>query len=50
MLGLDINAIVDLGTQVAQSGAIRATEIVGDEVFEYVIGVALVVYAVDPDR
>ena len=48
-LGLDINTVVDLRTPVAQSGAIRSVEIAGDEVFEYVIGVALVIYAMDPD-
>ena len=49
IIGLDINHIVDLGTSVAQSGAIRAAEIAGDEVFEYIIGIAVVIYAMDPD-
>jgi hypothetical protein len=48
VLGLDIEHIVELGTAVAQSGAIRAAEMVADDVFEYVIGIAMVVYAMDP--
>lgn len=49
VMGLDIGQIVELGTHVAQSGAIRMGEIVGDDVFEYIIGVAIIVYEMDPD-
>lgn len=48
MLGLDIAHIVDLATQVATTGAIRAAEMTADEVFEYIIGMAIVVYEIDP--
>jgi len=49
ILGLDISQIADLGTMVAQSGAIRAAaEVAGDEVFEYVIGIAVVIYSTNP--
>lgn len=48
MLGLDISQIVDLGTQVATSGAIRALESTADEIFEYIIGMSIVVYEIDP--
>lgn len=48
MLGLDIAQIVDLATQVATAGAIRAAEMTADEVFEYIIGMSIVVYEIDP--
>lgn len=48
MLGLDISQIVDLGTQVATSGAIHALESTADEIFEYIIGMSIVVYEIDP--
>lgn len=49
VFGIDINHIVDLGTQVATSGAIRMAEQVADDVFEYIIGVAILIYEVHPD-
>lgn len=48
MLGLDISQIIDLGTQVATSGAIRALESTADDIFEYIIGMSIVVYEIDP--
>lgn len=48
VFGLDVSQIVDLGTQVATTGAIRAAELIGDDIFEYIIGVAIVVYEMDP--
>lgn len=48
MLGLDMAQIVDLGTHVAMNGAIRALDLTADEVFEYIIGMAIVVYEIDP--
>ena len=48
IFGFDIGEIVDLGTQVATAGAIRAAEIVGDDIFEYVIGIAIIIYELDP--
>jgi len=47
LLGLDIAQIVDLGTQVAQAGAIRTMELVGDDVFEYAIAIAILIYEQD---
>lgn len=41
--------IVELGTQVATTGAIRATEASGDQVFEYIIAVAMLVYEMYPN-
>ena len=48
VMGLDIAHIVELGTQLAQAGAIRAAELSGDDVFEYVIGIAILIYEQDP--
>lgn len=47
IFSIDINHIVDLGTQVGTSGAIRALEQVGDDIFDYIIGVVILVYEVD---
>ena len=48
ILGIDINHIVDLATQVGTSGAIRSIDFVGDDVFDYIIGVAILIYEVHP--
>ena len=48
IMGLDIHGIVTLGTQVATCGAFRLGEIVDDEVFEYIVGVAVLIYEMDP--
>lgn len=49
LLSIDINHIVELGTRIATTGAIRAAEVVGDDIFEYIVGIAVLVYEVDPD-
>lgn len=48
IFGIEISNIVDLTTQVATTGAIRAAELIGDDIFEYIIGVAIVIYEMDP--
>ncbi|WP_353203327.1 hypothetical protein [Sphingomonas sp.] len=48
IFSLDINYIADLATQVGTSGAIRSLEIVGDDIFDYIIGVAILIYEVHP--
>jgi hypothetical protein len=48
IFSIDINHIADLATQVGTSGAIRALEQVGDDVFDYIIGVAILIYELDP--
>ncbi|WP_404367283.1 hypothetical protein AB5I39_12485 [Sphingomonas sp. MMS24-J45] len=48
IFSIDINHIVDLTTQVGTSGAIRSLEMVGDDVFDYIIGVAILIYEVHP--
>lgn len=50
IFGLDITGIVDLGTQVATSGAIRVAEVVGDDIFDYIIGVAILLYELHPNE
>lgn len=44
LFSIDIRHIVELGTQVATAGAIRLGEMAGDDIFERVIGVAIVIY------
>ena len=41
---IDLADIAELGTQVATSGAMRFAEVAQDQVFEYVIAVATLVY------
>ena len=48
ILSLDIGQTVVLGTHVAQAGSIRIAEMVGDEVFDYIIGIVALVHAMDP--
>lgn len=45
---LDAGEIVDLGTQIATSGAIRPLEAEVDQLFEYVIAVAILIYDMYP--
>lgn len=48
MITLPIQEIATLGTQVATHGAIRATEVVGDDIFEMLISIAILVYEMYP--
>lgn len=48
MITLPITEIATLGTQVATHGAIRATELVADDIFELLISIAIVVYETYP--
>jgi hypothetical protein len=49
IFGIDITHIADLGTQVATAGTMRVAETVADDIFEYIIGVAYVIYEAYPD-
>lgn len=42
ILGIDIAQIVDLGTQVANCGAIRALEQVADGTYEYTVAIVVI--------
>jgi hypothetical protein len=44
MLTLALSDIATLGTQVAMHGAIRASEIAGDEIFEMMVAIVIIVY------
>ena len=46
--GLDIGHIVELGTQVAQVGAIRVAELVANDIFDYTIGLVVLIYETNP--
>ena len=48
VFGLDIHQIAELVTQVAITGAIRMGEMVGDDVFELIVAIAVIVYEADP--
>ncbi|HEY0624246.1 hypothetical protein [Sphingomonas sp.] len=48
MITLPLAEIAALSTQVATHGAIRATEIAGDDIFETLIAIAILVYETYP--
>ncbi|MEP9401253.1 hypothetical protein [Sphingomonas sp. VNH70] len=48
MPGIALHEIVELDTPVAIAGAIRTTEATGDQVFEYLIAIAMLVYEMTP--
>ncbi len=48
MAGIALDEIVELGTQVAIAGAIRTAEASSDQVFEYLIAVAMLIYEMNP--
>lgn len=49
LMGVDILQIAELATTVATTGAIRAAEIVGDDMFEYTVAIIELVYERYPD-
>lgn len=46
---LPVAEIATLGTQIATHGAIRAAEVAGDDIFEMLIAIAILVYEVYPN-
>jgi hypothetical protein len=48
MITLPITEIASLGTEVATHGAIRAAEVAGDQIFEMLIAIAILVYETYP--
>ncbi|MCR5870463.1 MULTISPECIES: hypothetical protein [unclassified Sphingomonas] len=44
MLTLALSDIASLGTQVAMHGSIRASEVAGDEIFEMMVAIVVIVY------
>ncbi len=49
MVQIDLGDIVELGTQVAMHGAVRAGEIASvDDLFEMLVGIAVLIYEMAP--
>ena len=48
MITLPLAEIATLGTQIATHGAIRAAEVAGDDIFEMLIAIAILVYETYP--
>ena len=48
LLGLDIASIVELGQQIANTGALRGLECSDDAMFEYLVAVASLIYESRP--
>lgn len=48
VMGIDIGQIVQLGTQVATVGAAGLSGMVEDDLFELLIGIAILIYEIDP--
>ncbi len=46
---LDLSQIVELPTQIATSGALRVLEVASDDIFEYVIAIATIIYEMQPN-
>lgn len=47
-ISIDIGKIPELGTQVGTVGALQMNERLTDEVFEFIIGIAALIYELDP--
>ena len=45
---LDISDIAELATPVGMTGAIASGTALGDELFEYLVGIAVLVYEMNP--
>ena len=49
LIQIDLSEIVELGTQVATNGALRASEVQGvDDLFEFLVGIAILIYEIAP--
>ena len=49
MVQLDLSEIVELGTQVAVHGAVRAADMASvDDLFELLVGIAVLIYEMAP--
>lgn len=49
LVQIDPGEIVELGTQVAMHGAVRAAEMVcADDLFELIVGIAVLIYEIAP--
>ena len=48
LVQIDIGDIAELGTQVALHGSLRAGEVMVDDVFELVVGIAVLIFELYP--
>lgn len=49
MVQIDLSEIVELGTQVAAHGAVRAADMASvDDLFELLVGIAVLIYEMAP--
>lgn len=48
MITLPLAEIAALGTQIATHGALRVAEVAGDEVFEMLVAIAVLIYETYP--
>lgn len=48
LVQIDIGDIAELGTQVAMHGSMRAGEVMVDDVFELVVGIAVLIFELYP--
>ncbi len=48
MVRIDFGDIAELGTQVAMHGALRAAEVSVDDMFELIVGIAILIYELAP--
>lgn len=49
LVQIDLGEIAELGTRVAVHGALRAIEASGDELFELIVGIAILIYEIAPN-
>lgn len=49
LIGIELSEIVELGTSVATHGALRAASVDIDDLFELVVGIAILIYEIAPD-
>jgi hypothetical protein len=49
LIGIELSEIVELGTSVATHGALRVASVDIDDLFELVVGIAILIYEIAPD-
>ncbi len=49
LVRIDFGEIAELGTRVAAHGALRAAEASVDELFELIVGIAILIYEIAPN-
>jgi hypothetical protein len=49
LIGIEPSEIVELGTSVATHGALYTALVSADDLFELVVGIAILIYEIAPD-